>query len=225
MWRFARQLIIFIFVIIAALIIATPNVLALQNTPLGKVVMRFYSPTKDISITWTPAFGVMPITNFQVNKIDDQLVCVWTNSPTGTATMIRAKYNSVPTGLTDGYLVYYGPAETAIDSGVSDADMLSSIYYIAIAETPDGWSTPVQATYEGIMDLIILIIVVAIIVIFAYWRRIPILKAVGGIVVILFGVYWITSNTPEMNNFLYLLSGGAYCIGGIVIVLTAWEKH
>lgn len=81
--------------------------------------------------------------NFTVYYISDYEVGLsWTKPVDAANTMIRAKYGSVPTSRTDGYLVYYGPddgiGETISDTGVNFEEGASDVYYRAWSQRIDG---------------------------------------------------------------------------------------
>ena len=220
MWKYARIAIWITVSLIAAVVVAVPNVDALRDTGFGRVISMLYLPSVDVTITVTPAWGAMPVTNFKVEEVSGAVVASWTNSPTGTATMVRAKYGSAPTNINDGYLVYYGPLDTATDTGVNVDENMSQVVYVAWADTLSGWSLPVQAIYED--GRMALILITAAFIALAFWRQTPALKVVSGIVAIVFGAYWAT---VVLNSYVYMATGVGFCVIGLYMILTAWSKH
>jgi len=217
---------LFLFVtLLISLVITVPEVQALRETKLGRFINMFYTQASTVTITATPIFGAMPITDFQVTEVNGDLICTWENSPVGTATMIRAKYGSAPADILDGYLVYYGPDETAVDNGVYLDENISEIVFVAWADTPSGWSSPVQAIFRGIMDQLILLLAVSVLMGFAYLKKIPVplVKMAAGAAAIAFGAYWLATGL-DSEIYVYLVIGAAYCITGIIMVVTSGSK-
>jgi intracellular septation protein A len=63
-----------------------------------------------------------------------------------------------------------------------------------------------------------LIIVVLAIVVLAFWRQTRTLKIVAGILMMVFGAYWI-SLFPTV--WIYIASGVAYAVVGLYLLLTS----
>jgi len=215
--KLLRKLIVLIVCVTVVSILAVPQVSAFIDKKIDMVFHYLYSLTQNVTITAIPAWGSMPVTDFMVLEINDELVCTWTNSPTGVATMVRAKYGSELDSITDGYEVYYGPLETCTDLGVSIDDNLAGIYYSAWSINGASlWSDPVSDVYE--VGKMALIIVTAAFIGLAFWRRSNFLTILGGLVAIAFGAYWIA----QYDGFIYVIQGVvAIAIGLYMLIDTA----
>jgi hypothetical protein len=92
---------------------------------------------------------------FVVSYISDwELDLSWTPANGSVGTMVRAAYGHVPTGISDGYLVYNGSAGNFSDTSVS-LDGSESVYYRAWSIYPGGSysSLASSASSEGIMGI------------------------------------------------------------------------
>jgi hypothetical protein len=210
---------VLILAAIVALFVMVPNVAALQDSRLGSFLNSLFSFSSDITITWQPVFGAMPITDLQVEEQADKVILTWVNSPVGTATMIRAKLGTAPVDISDGYQVYYGPDETVIDEYARRDDVGTPIIYRGWADTALGYSDPVDVEFRYVP--MVLVLLVALLIALAFWRQTPALKIISGLVAIAFGAYW---TTAVLNNYVYIASGVAVIIIGVYMIVTAWSK-
>lgn len=217
--KLLRKLVLMIAIITASSILMVPQVGAMIDKQMGNFLKMLYSPSANVTITAIPAFGSMPLTDFQVNQVQGDVVCTWTNPPTGVAAMIRAKYGSFPMNITDGYQVFYGAGSTANDLGVNIDDNIQTIYYMAWAENAVGlWSTAVTDIFE-VSKMALIIVTIALLGL-AFWQRSNFLMILAGVVAIGFGAYWIA----EYDGFIYVIEGAvAVAIGFYLLVSSALE--
>lgn len=212
-----QKTILFVLVILGMALIGSPMASAMIDKQVHRVINYINSITQGVTITALPVWGSMPITDFHVTEYEGDVTCDWSNPPTSVNTEVRAKYGSEVTGLTDGYLVYFGPANTCQDLGVYTDELLSTIYYSAWAINGAGtYSTPDSDILE--VSMLALIIVTAMLIGLAFWQRSNFLMIVCGMIAIGFGVYWISQNT----GFIYVMEGtAAAALGFYMIIDTA----
>ena len=101
------------------------------------------STTADVLVTATPfTGGPTAPSGFTVTRITDTLIKLdWTPAAGANNTRILAKVDSPPTGLTDGYVVYYGNGVTANDTFTNLDVIGGTVYYAAFTENATGgWS-------------------------------------------------------------------------------------
>ena len=214
-----KKTLVMIGMIVIMVILGTPAVSAMIDKQVKHVIHLFNSITQGVTITALPIFGSMPITDFHVTEFEGDVTCDWSNPPTSVNTEVRAKYGSEVTGLTDGYLVYYGPANTCQDLGVYTDETISTIYYSAWAINGAGiYSVPDSDILEA--SMLALILVTAALIGLAFWQRSNFLMIVCGMIAIGFGIYWISQNT----GFIYVMEGtAAAALGFYMIIDTAVE--
>jgi len=92
----------------------------------------------DVQVIAVPDMGDY-ISSFTVTYVSDtQVDLEWTYGAAVTNVMVRAKYGSAPTGISDGYLVYYGNALLASDTSMNFDENAGIIYYRIWGETTPG---------------------------------------------------------------------------------------
>jgi len=222
-WIFLRKMVLLIMVAAVVLFIAVPQVSAMMDRTVRDFVKQLFSPFAHVTITAVPTWGSMPPTDFTVQQIGEDIICNWTNSPTGVATMIRAKFGDYPADMTDGYEVFYGAGSTAIDTGVNLDENISTIFYVAYAENAFGvWSTPVSAILEASsMQNLILLGAVLALVVTSQWLRSPVLKITSGAGSLAYGGYFISQN---MESYVIIIIGVAFLILGLYQILTSFRN-
>lgn len=220
MWKYGRIIIAVAFSIMFTLIMSAIHIDAMRATSFGRFINQLFTPSQQVTITALPAWGSMPVMDFTVTEAEGIVTCEWVNSPTGVATMIRAKYGSPVLSETDGYLVYYGPAETCEDLGVYTDDKISVIHYTAYSVNGVGvYSDPVSAILE--VSMLALILVTCALIALAFWQRNAFLYLIVGMVCIGFGVYWIGEN----NGFIYVMEGVAGIALGFYMIIDVARAH
>lgn len=86
---------------------------------------------------------------FTVTYTSDYEVGIeWTKPGGAENTMVRAAIGHPPANRTDGYLVYYGDAESCTDTGVSLDETAAPVIYRAWSETAGGAWSPLFAEGE-----------------------------------------------------------------------------
>jgi len=199
--------------------LAVPQVYAVVDTQVGKFIKMVFFPYSDVTITATPIFGSMPLTEFAVNQVKGDVVVTWNNTPTTTNVMIRAKKNSYPSSITDGWQVYTGTGESAIDQQVDTDDNITDIFYSGWSQSVAlAWSTPVNDLYK--VTKMALILVTGGLLALAFWQKKSrygeFLQIVASIVAIAFGAYWIA----EYEGFIYVIEGTVSIAIGIWIIFS-----
>ncbi len=151
---------------------------------------------------------------FTVWYISDYEVGIsWIKPLNAVNTMIRAKYGSAPTSITDGYQVYYGPDEITSDTGVSLDETATEVYYRAWSQTAGGIWGPLWAEgqMEGIgMTLIALILMAMAFIITSYIFKKSVLAFAAAGSFGLLGYYALTKSTATWDVYfsLFWLSMG-----------------
>lgn len=154
---------------------------------------------------------------FTVYYISDYEVGIsWAKPEDAVNTMIRAKYSDYPTAPahgyepTDGYLVYYGPAENASDTAVSLDETATPVYYRAWCEDAEGNWSPLygEGEMEGIGMVLIALIILAIgfMVLSYVFKRMEMMFAGAGAWIVL-GFYAFTrseSSSPAQITDIYM---------------------
>lgn len=95
-----------------------------------------------------------PLVDFTLTYVSDTEIDIdWTMPADATNILIRAAYGHVPTGVTDGYEVYFGSGNTTTDDAVTLATP-EVVYYIAWVQNANGVWNPVfaEATTEEMMS-------------------------------------------------------------------------
>jgi hypothetical protein len=212
-----QKILICVAIMLGMTFLGTPMVSAMVTKQVQNAIHYLNSIVQGVTITAIPIWGSMPITDFHVSEYEGDVTCEWSNPPTSANTEVRAKYGSEVTSLTDGYLVYYGPAATCQDLGVYTDELISSIYYSAWAINGAGvYSTPDSDVLEA--SMLALILVTAGLIGLAFWQRSNFLFIVCGMIAIGFGVYWISQNP----GFIYVMEGtAAVALGFYMIIDTA----
>jgi hypothetical protein len=108
---------------------------------------------------------------FTLTYISDyQTGISWTMPVGAVNTMIRAAYGHVPTSITDGYQVYYGPGTSFTDNATTIASP-EIVYYRAWSQRADGLWGPLWASGDtgGFMSLSFLFLVLVALAVFLLW--------------------------------------------------------
>lgn len=193
-------------VLLGLICLALPATQVLASDPIVQITVS----------AWV--WGNPPPSNFTVYYISDYEVgFTWTLPPGEVNTMIRAKYGSYPTGITDGYLVYYDNGESCSDTAVSLDETATPVYYRAWCEDAfGGWSALYAEGFieGGGMKLIALIVLALglMIVGYAWKRQALVFGAVGGWMVL--GVYSYTLSTAVWDIYFTLFF---FCMGLVIV--------
>ena len=113
--------------------------------------------------------------------------------------MIRAKYGSYPTSISDGYQVYYGNGVSASDTSVNFDENPGPIFYRAWGQKVDNtWATTVQegSKESEILTLIGLIALCGLLSFIALRSSFWAFKVIAGLSWAGFGWYWF-ENPPS----------------------------
>jgi hypothetical protein len=213
------------FVIVLAvfgfMLIAHETALA-ASTSYREVVPRWLGgiANRDITISFTPEVPGGAPTHFTATYVSDNVVRLdWANAANVTAVAIRAKYNSYPTGPTDGYQVFYGMATSALDTSVDWNSHLGTAYYIACSENiTGGFSDPALASLESpgmttfnalLLGTILPIVLLIGFVGLAFWYKTTFLFIFAGVACLGFAALWIfqssgTAIAPATHAFMFL---------------------
>jgi hypothetical protein len=217
------KLIGIIAIVLISSAMSVPRVYAMIDEQVNQFIHMVFFPYSDVTITATPIFGSMPLTDFEVNQVKGDVTVTWNNAPTTANVMVRAKKDGYPTSLTDGWQVYTGSGESAIDYEVNTDDNISDIFYAGWSENATNvWSTPVNDLYK--VTKMALILVTGGLLGLAFWQKKSrygeFLQIVASIVAIAFGAYWIA----EYEGFIYVIEGTVSVAIGIWIMIgTALE--
>lgn len=186
----------------------------------------------NITITATGFIVAAPV-GFTVYYISDYEVGILWTKPVGAAnTMIRAKYGSVPTSITDGYLVYSGAAEAASDTAVSLDETAAMIYYRAWCQSAGGvWGNLyAEGTMEGIGMTLIAFVLLALGLMIATFalksgRRILAFATAGAWMVL--GAYCYTKYVTLWDVYyaLFWLSAGMVIVCALIPVILRERKE
>ena len=167
----------------------------------------------NITITATGIVVAAP-GGFTLTYISDYEVGIdWIKADGAVNTMVRAAVGRYPTSITDGYLVYYGPAETASDTGVSLDETPAAVYYRAWSENADGVFSPVWAegTMEGAgMMLLFLGLMALVPTVAAYVLKRTFLAVIGTLFWIIMGVYAYTRMVVEGDVYWAIFFGSVF---------------
>jgi hypothetical protein len=183
---------------------ANVNVIAVPYT--GWAITGFtavYVTDTQVDVSWIPDFGVLN-------------------------TMIRAKYGSAPTSVTDGYLVYYGNAHNTSDTSMNFDESLGQIYYRAFAETAPGVydDSTLPASVEGVvMTLIALILLSLGLTIGGEVKKNVMLVVAGALFWAILGAYAYylsTTLTTGMSAIYYALFWGGMAMSIVCVLSGAW---
>lgn len=145
----------------------------------------------------------------------------WTKGEDAANTMIRAAYGRVPSGITDGYQVYYGAGTSTNDTALSMATP-DIIYYAAFSQNAGGIWSPLFATADvgGFMSasfLFIGLIALAGMLTFFSWKRKSILISLSGSLAWLSLGFWLFFG--DVTN-LSLSSTWTPLLGWVFIMMT-----
>ena len=134
---------------------------------------------------------------FTLTYISDYEIGVsWVKGTGAVNTMVRAKYGSIPTSRTDGYLIYYGEGTSATDTGINLDETVSQVYYRAWSQNAGGvWEeTGISDFIEGGgMTLIAFLIFAGILSFLGIRSSYYILKFLAGLAWWALALYWINS--------------------------------
>lgn len=181
-----------------------------------------------ITITATGLVVDAPV-GFTVWYVNDHEVGMSWSKPTGAVnTMVRAEYGQypdepIPLGSipTDGYLVYYGPAELASDTAVSLDEIATQVYYRAWSENAAGVWSPIygEDNVEGIGVTLLALIIAAmgLLAIFAF-TRLAVISFLDAVFWIVLGVFCYTRSTqPGSGDWdIYYAMFFVSCFFGLV---------
>lgn len=200
---------------------------------LPEFAAKWFAPSSeaDLSVTFTPAYGVGAPTDLRLTYVNDYLTLIeWVRYPTANNTIIRASFNSYPISITDGYEVYYGPAESANDTAINWYDNPGTIYVSGFSDNYTGsdnitWASSAEyatallenpivadlSTQLEILGLIINFIAFVPLIFFsvlAFWKENHILFLITSGVAMLTGLY-----TPDMISGNYSTTSLGIAIG------------
>jgi hypothetical protein len=186
--------------------------------------------TADITITATPNWH-SGVTEFTATWVTDSNVLLeWALPGDALNTMIRVKHGDYPENTTDGYLIYYGDAETANDTMVN-LDATGEAYYSAFTEYPEGYSTSYSTDLvegEGMlligetMQNLLLILIFVVLNGLAFWQRHIFLYCLAVPVDLIFGFYWAVQGelySPEWAEGIIIAVIGIFCLFRVVMKL------
>lgn len=212
--RWLALFLVLIFLLLPISVSADANVTVIAVPYTGWAINNFtavYVSDTQVDISWTPDFGVLN-------------------------TMVRGKYGSIPTDITDGYLVYYGNGNNVSDTSMnfdlifdnlSNTDDYAGIYYRAFAETTPGVfddSTP-PAGVEVIMILIALILLSLGLTVGGQGYKNVILVEAGALFWAIFGAYSYYQSTISvggMSAIYYALFWGGMAMAVVCALSGAW---
>jgi hypothetical protein len=183
----------------------------------------------DVTINAIPSFG---ITGFTATYITDtQVDLSWNAAPNLLSVMVRAKYGSIPTSETDGYLVYSGVGLAASDTSMNFNENTGILYYKAFGETAPGvYGVNASDNVEGIVMLMMTLMGAALILtVSGYISKRSILAMMGALMWILAGVYSYTlssQNWSAWDIYLGLAFGSLmFSLVGIFAPIVLREKQ
>lgn len=149
---------------------------------------------------------------------DTDILLTWTTGADAVNTMVRAKYGSYPTDITDGYLVYEGPAESYHDTSMNLDETASLIYYRAWSQNAAGvWTLYDESSGGFIGGAWVLLIMLALIPVALTWSMFQSKSAMLGFPCAIFWAIFGGAAYQESTvvwDVYYLLFFGAF---GMVI--------
>lgn len=183
----------------------------------------------DVEIT-VSAYVVGIPSGFTVTYVTDTEVLIkWTTNLGAENTMVRAATGHPPASRTDGYLVYYGNAESYSDTGVSLDETLVPVYYRAWSETAGGvWSSMfAEDNIEGVGMTIFAVVAIILGLMamgFIFKNGILFLASTMGWVLFAFLMYGKVFDNAAMNTGL-LMFGGMMAFVTAFLALNIWTSE
>lgn len=102
--------------------------------------IAFANTSDTVTIHVTPTYSAFTPSGLLITYVSDfQLDVSWTPGTNSTATMVRAKYGSLPVDRNDGYLAYYGGGSSFSDTSVDLEDNGATIFYRAWGQRGGTW--------------------------------------------------------------------------------------
>ena len=135
MWKTTHN----ILRIAGALVIALLCHLTGVTTGAPSPVLAVTSPNADVTVTYRIQLPLEAPTGFTVTWITDKLVNIsWVPGYGSNSTLVLAKVDSLPTGPTDGYILYSGNGSSANDT-FTNLDIIGGrVYYAGFAVSENG---------------------------------------------------------------------------------------
>ena len=115
-------------------------------------VQAVASQNADVTVTYRIPLPLEAPTNFKVTWITDTLVNIsWVPGYGSNSTLVLAKVDSLPTGPTDGYILYSGNGSSANDTFTNLDIIGGKVYYAGFAVSENGsYSEAGTGDVEGI---------------------------------------------------------------------------
>jgi hypothetical protein len=181
------------------------------------------NPSVDVTITAQP---VLNLGGLIATYINDNLIQLdWYAGHNVAKTMIRAKYDSPPDNITDGYQVYYDNGTQAFDAGANLNETFSTIYYVASAIDSEGnvlatanatMESPQLTVLNGTLGQFLPLIIIVCFTIIALASRWRLLLVLAGFMII-FYAYIIYDTTIFVSYSLqYSIAIGIF---GLLIII------
>ena len=187
--------------------------------------------TADITITATGIVIEAPL-GFSVWIVSsEEIGAAWTKPVGAVNTMIRAEYGRYPIDRTDGYLVYYGPADSVSDTTVNFDEVTSTVNYRAWSENAaNEWSDYAQDYVEGIGVTLIAFVILVVgmtIATFALKSGRMIMAFVSAGAWALMGIYCYTLSiqTWDIYYSIFWLSMGMTLVCSLIPTLLREKKE
>lgn len=196
-----------------------------------ELVTRWFYPSENasVSVKFTPAYGAGgPPTDLTLTYVDDYTTLVeWTKFPSANNTTIIANFNRIPTSPTDGYVLYYGMAETSNDTAINWYDNGGTIYVAAWSDNYSGvpgvsWSYSSTSANTSLENPWMVDVAAAIGDVASAIGAGPVDFITLAIsIVVMFGLaglgYW------RGDRILFVISGLGFLIYGFSYFTTSWQ--
>ena len=122
------------------------------------------SATGLVTITVVPFLG-SGILTFTVTQISDTEVdLAWTKDAGITNVMVRAKYGTMPMSRTEGYLVYEGALDSAVDTSMDFNETAGTLYYRIWGQRADGLWLDYEVNKASAGGLVVTLLAIGVLV-------------------------------------------------------------
>lgn len=167
------------------------------------------SNSADVVVRVTPFIGLaIAPTGFTVTRITDKLIRLdWT--PSENTTVILAKVDGLPTGPTDGYIVYTGNGTTTNDTFTNLDIIGGKVFYAAYSVNATGGYSPSAATgwVEGAgMTLLALALLATALTVAMFLSKNAMLGFPSAIMWAILGVYAYTESAIPWGDYQFYLA-------------------
>jgi len=241
-WKINLKLFFAILTASIALVCVAGFTMAQTQLP-ERIYQHFFAPSSeaDVEVLATPIWsGRAPTVLIVTFVTANETALAWTKGASQNNTMIRVGYNAYPETINDGYLLYQGTGNITGDYAPNLDEYFGMVYYRAWGDnSTDGWSeTYVSASLEnpavselvtqmitfnatmtfftGWLPQVVALLILTGLIAVAYWRRIPMIYAVAGLLAVVYGfVYYNTGATMGI---------GIVVFGIMTFIMAFWDK-